>query len=152
VSTPPALPPPSPPALPDPRELRWKLVRDLVVFTIKVALEALRDIVMIPLALVGGAVGLVLHPNEPDRFFREVLRLGDRFDRFVDLFGAEARGRDEAGEGRVGELPQIDELLAPVEELLREQHRKGGVTASAKEAIDKGLDAVQRALVKVRRG
>ncbi len=125
-------------------------MRDLVVFTVKVALEALRDIVMIPLALVGGVVGLVLHPEEPDRLFREVLRLGDRFDRFVDLFGAEARAREVEGGDRVGELPRVDELLAPVEELLREQHRKGGVTASAKDAIDKGLDAVQRALVKAR--
>jgi hypothetical protein len=125
------------------RERRWALIRDLAVFSGKAALEALRDLALIPVGLAAGVAGLLFHPREPEFLFREVLRLGDRFDRFVDIFGAEARRGEETGHpGADG--PSFDALAARVEHALVEQHRRGGVTAQAKEAIDRALDAVQR--------
>jgi hypothetical protein len=128
----------TPPPETDARELRWQLLRDLGAFVLKVALEAIRDLVLIPIGLVAGLAGLILSPNDPARFFREVLRLGSRYDRFVDLFGdaqeettlPEARGR------------RVDDLVDGLEAVLRDQHERGGVTATAKDAIDRALDAV----------
>ncbi len=139
---------PSLPAGPGSNELRWQLLRDLAVFSAKVAVEAIRDIVLIPLALVAGVVGLVLSPEQPDRYFRDVLRLGDRFDGFVDLFGAEAERREEREGSRIGGLPSMEQLLTPLEEILRDQHARGGVTSTAKQAIDRALDSAHRVVGK----
>jgi len=126
----------------DANDLRWRLLRDLGAFVLKVGLEAIRDLVLIPLALVAGVAGLVLSPGDPARFFREVLRLGARFDDFLDLFGAAARQESLPPSGAT----RVDDLVDGIEAVLREQHQKGGVTATAKDAIDRALDAVADAL------
>ena len=136
---------PTPPATQASHERRWRLLRELGAFTLKVGLEAIRDVVLIPLALLAGFAGLVLSPALPDRFFREVLRLGARFDDFLDLFGAAAREK-AAGPGRTPLGPRVDDLVDGLEAVLRDQHQRGGVTASAKDAIDRALDAVAGAL------
>jgi len=132
----------TPPAVPSPDQLRWRLLRDLGSFVLKVALETIRDLVLIPLALLAGLAGLLLSRAAPDRFFREVLRLGARFDDFLDLFGAAARAEPPQ---RLG-AARVDDLVDGIEAVLREQHQKGGVTATAKTAIDRALDAVADAL------
>jgi hypothetical protein len=131
----------TPPATRDARELRWRLLRDLGSFVLKVGLEAIRDLVLIPLALLAGVAGLVLSPGDPARFFRDVLRLGARFDDFLDLFGAAARDVTLRAQAT-----RVDDFVDGIEAVLREQHQKGGVTATAKDAIDRALDAVSDAL------
>jgi hypothetical protein len=131
----------TPPVTRDAKELRWRLLRDLGSFVLKVGLEAIRDLVLIPLALLAGLAGLVLSPADPARFFRDVLRLGARFDDFLDLFGAAVRN-----ESLPARATRVDDLVDGIEAVLREQHQKGGVTAAAKDAIDRALDAVVGAL------
>lgn len=141
---PPADPPP-PGSEPADRSLRWSLIRDLTVFVAKASLEALRDLALIPAALVAGVAGLLLSPSRPDRYFQEILELGDRFDDFVDLFGREARRQREPGQlGRPSDDEiRADDVFDRVENLLVDEFNRGGVTAQAKEAIDRGLDALQ---------
>ena len=76
------------------RSQRWRLIRDLVIFTTKASLEAMRDIALIPaavIAVIAGLAGMLLSPSKPDRYFQRVLELGDEFDEFIDLFGKEKR-------------------------------------------------------------
>jgi hypothetical protein len=126
---------------PDLGERRWLLIRDLAGFCIKLTLEALRDIVLIPLAVVAGGLGILLGGAEPERWFRAVLEAGRRFDAWLDLFGR----HESAGS-------TLDVHLQRLEAVLREQTQRGGVTAQAKSAIDRALDAVQGVSARERRG
>ena len=122
----------------EPAELaqrRWLLIRDLAGFSVKLVIEALRDLVLIPLALLAGAAGLALGGARPERFFLEVLEVGRRFDAWLNLFG----DRDAPGRS-------LDEHLRRLEAVVREQHARGGATAQARRAIDRALDAVQSAV------
>ena len=131
------------------RSRRWTLIRDLVIFTIKASFEALRDIALVPAAVIAGIAGMLLSPSKPDRYFQRVLEFGDEFDEFVDLFGKEKRRQS----GSRFDLPEeaesplrVDDIFERIERVMREEYKRGGVTAQAKEAIDHGLDAVHEAL------
>lgn len=132
-----------PTALPGARDdataTRWELLRDLTAFQLKLALDALRDLVLSPLSLVAGVWDLVAGGERPGRFY-QVLRAGHASEAWIDLFGA-AR-RDEPGDAtpRAG----ADAVVARVEKLVVEQYERGGITASAKAAIDRSLDALAR--------
>ena len=138
-------------------ELRWQLLGDLAVFTAKAGLEALRDLVLIPVVLTAGIVGIAVSPQDPGRFFRRVLSWGDRYDHFVDLFGS-VRHRERAGmtsaiapnEVSADAGTTADDVFEGIEALLVEQHEKGGVTAAAKETIDRALDVLQDAVDELR--
>jgi hypothetical protein len=133
----------------DPRDRRWRLIRDLLTFTLKASLEALRDIALIPAALGAGLLGILFSPDDPERFFAEVLRLGDRFDRFIDLFGSNSARRASGFHTDTGEemdeedVPRVDEIVDWLEGHLQREIEKGGTTAEAFEAVDRTLDAVQ---------
>ena len=131
------------------RSQRWRLMRDLMVFVTKASFEALRDIALVPAAVIAGVAGMLLSPTKPDRYFQRVLEVGDEFDEFVDLFGKEKRRESgsrfdppEEGESRL----RADDIFERIEQVMFDEYKRGGVTAQAKEAIDHGLDAVQEAL------
>ncbi len=149
---------PKVPATPEElRAGRWALIRDLAVFQLKLLVDGLKDIVLSPLALVAGAIDIVSGGARPGRWFRGVLRAGARFDRWVGLFaavegpaqpalpastseGASAPSRGEPAPASAGGL---DVHIAQLERLLVEQHRQGGLTAGAKRALDRALDALE---------
>ena len=159
---------PSPPAnetLPaireaDHRAQRWRLVRDLAVFQIKLFVDGIKDLVLAPVSLVAALVGMLADRNDPGRAFRGVLHLGHEFDRWVNLFGQmQARAQPSlppatdhppsssspsASAPAAAPREGLDAYVTYVEKVLAEQVRKGGLTAKAKDAIDQAIDALQR--------
>ncbi len=122
---------------------RWEFLRDVLVFQLKLGLDALRDVLLSPASILLALFGLVADSGNPGRRFYQLLWLGRRSERWIDLFGAadrmpEMSGLDQNGEGGV------DQWMSRVERLIVEQYERGGMTAQAKEAIDRALDAVQR--------
>jgi hypothetical protein len=114
---------------------RWRLLRDVLVFQVKLAMDALRDVVLSPLSLGAALLDLATGTERDPSWFERVLATGRRTERWIDLFGA-ARGGEEP--------PGIDRLVARVEALVVEHYERGGMTAQAKDAIDRSLDAVAR--------
>ena len=130
---------PSPPATGSPDDLRarrWILIRDLLVFSAKAGLEALRDLVLIPLALLTGLAGLLGRRDDPEGPFRDMLVLGRRFDGWLNLFGpVEKEAKRRSGE-------TVDAWFERIEAIVVDQHERGGITSNAKDAIDRALDRI----------
>jgi len=118
---------------------RWQLIRDVTVFQLRLGLDALRDFVLSPVSLIAGIADLFLGGTR----FYSVLAVGRRSEAWIHLFRELDRvAPDGAATG--GEGASVDALVERVERLLVEQYERGGVTASAKSAIDRGLDAIAR--------
>ena len=66
---------------------RWRLLRDVLVFQIKLAMEALLDLTLIPVSLAAAGVDLVLGNWRRPRWFHAVLRFGERCESRIDLWG-----------------------------------------------------------------
>ncbi len=124
------------PEVPD----RWEFLRDVLVFQLKLFLDAARDLVLSPVSIVAGVIDLVSGDEPPGRYFYRLLAFGGRTDTWINLFGKSGRPEEPGGD----ESDTIDSLVAQVERLMVDQYERGGVTASAKQAIDRSLDAISR--------
>jgi hypothetical protein len=125
-----------------PRPTRWELIRDVAVFQLKLALDALRDVVLSPVSLAAALVDLLTGGERPGHYFYRALVLGRRAEHWINLFGeADRVAPPDAAEAGAA---SIDEVVGQVEERIRREYERGGVTASAKAAIDRSLDAVTR--------
>ena len=121
---------------------RWEFLRDVIVFQLKLVLDALRDLLLSPISIVAAAVDLLSGDERERRHFYRVLGVGRSLDVWINLFG-----ESKSVEGQMSESsgsPTVDSLVGQVEQLLVEQYERGGVTASAKDAIDRSLDAIAR--------
>ena len=93
------------------RGSRLRLARDVVVFQIKLAFEALLDLTLIPVSLVAAGVDLVLGNWRRPRWFHAVLRFGERCERRIDLWGV-------GNQGELADL-EIDAVMRSIETLVR---------------------------------
>lgn len=78
---------------------RLRLLRDVLVFQLKLAMEALLDITLIPVSLGAAGLDFVLGNWREPRWFHRVLRFGERCERRIDLWGVPTPG---------SELPRSD--------------------------------------------
>ena len=76
----------------DVRRDRGVIVRDLVIFQIKLFLDGLKDVVMSPLAIGAAALDLLAPTSKRGARFYSVMRVGERIDRWLNLFGASRAG------------------------------------------------------------
>ena len=79
------------------RPSRGVLVRDLLIFLLKLWLDGLKDLVLFPVSLGAAAVDFVFRT----RIFYVVLRVGEQFDSWLNLFGA-SEGADRNPDGLFG--------------------------------------------------
>ncbi|CAN5801945.1 hypothetical protein BH23GEM9_BH23GEM9_16620 [soil metagenome] len=74
--------------------------RDLVIFQAKLFLDGLKDIVLSPVSIIAAAADIIL-PGRSGRYFYGVVAAGEKFDRWLNLFGA-ATHADAARDGLFG--------------------------------------------------
>jgi hypothetical protein len=121
---------------------RWALMRDVVVFQGKLALDALRDLALSPISITAALIGFARDKDKPGRYFYPLMRTGRRSDTIINLFGASTHAGLEA---EVPDDPSIDELVARVEKVIVREYEAGGITAHAKDAFDKVIDKAHEA-------
>ncbi len=93
-------------------ETRWRLVRDVVVFQIKLGMEAVLDLTLIPVSLAAAAMDFLLGNWRRPRWFHAVLRFGERCEHRIDLWRVATPGVD---------VPQseVDAVMRSIETLIR---------------------------------
>ena len=91
---------------------RWVIVRDLLLFQLKLFLDGLIDVTLSPLAIAVAAVEIFFGGERRGRLFYSILRFGERADLWLNLYGASRHadadgllGGSEAGsDSLLGEL------------------------------------------------
>ena len=93
-------------------ETRWRLVRDVVVFQIKLGMEAILDLTLIPVSLAAAAIDFLLGNWRRPRWFHAVLRFGERCEHRIDLWRVATPGMDAP-------QSEVDAVLHSIETLIR---------------------------------
>ena len=66
---------------------RGTLVRNTVVFQLKLMADGFRDLVLLPVSLVATLIGLLRGGDEPEREFHQVIEIGRDSEKWINLFG-----------------------------------------------------------------
>lgn len=117
------------------RSKRGTLIRNAVVFQLKLMVDGLRDLVLLPVSLVATIIGLLRGGDEPEREFLQVIDIGRESERWINLFGNHDVTDHTNG------IASIDALFTKVEETLKQQYKAAGISQSAQAEIDGALQA-----------
>ncbi len=124
---------------------RWVLVRDIAVLQGKLIVDGLRDLLLVPASLVAGIISLVSSENgKPGTQFYHLLGFGKQTEKWINLFGALENSPEKLEQPQPFGEGDIDDLVGRLEAYVVDEYKRGGVTASAKERLDKVLDTLQR--------
>ena len=124
---------------------RWTLIRDLFVFQAKLLVDGFRDLLLVPASLVAGIWSLVSGDRDrPGPYFYRLVSLGKESELWIDLFKAYENAPEEVRRQHELKVSNMDEIVNRFESFVVEEYERGGVTAQAKDRIDKALDALQR--------
>lgn len=100
---------------------RAVLIRDLLILQLKLLIDALKDVLFMKLAFFAALFDLLFgRPGRPLLFYA-VLRLGERFDLWLNLYGA-ASTADESDDGLFGaSRAGSSSLLGRLEQMIRQR-------------------------------
>ena len=117
---------------------RWNFVRDVMVFQLKLLLDNLRDLVLMPVSLGAALIDLVFRGEREGSLFYRVLRWGQHSEAVIDVYSAIEH--QDPGNFKVRRDYTVDGVIARLESVLKREVEKGGTAASVKAAMDKAID------------
>ena len=96
------------------------LLRDLIVFQMKLAIDGLKGLAMWQLAIVAFVWDLLFGGENKGRMFYKVLSLAERFDLWLNLYGASTRAHG-SGDGLFGaSRAGANTMLGKLEQMVRD--------------------------------
>jgi hypothetical protein len=94
------------------------VLRDLMIFQVKLFLDGVKDLVLSPVAVLAAAADLLFPGRVTGHRFYMVMSVGEKFDGWLNLFGAADSASAEAdglfGASRAGSATLLGQLEAMV--------------------------------------
>lgn len=124
---------------------RRVLLRDIGVLQMKLVVDGIRDLFLVPAALIAGLLSLISHNNgEPGLQFYRLLAWGKESEVWINLFGALKNAPEDVEQFDSFGGKDIDDIVNRLESFVVEEAQRGGVTSQAKHRLEKILAAVRR--------
>lgn len=118
----------------------WSLIRDLAVLQVKLLVDGLRDLVLLPASIIAAIVSLSRTENgKPGPEFYKLLAAGKHSEHFINLFGALRNAPTGIDPEEISGGAEMDDIVSRVESFVVDEYKRGGVTAQAKSRIDAAL-------------
>ena len=122
---------------------RGTLIRNTVVFQLKLMADGFRDLLLLPISLIATIIGLLRGGDEPEREFNQVIEVGRDSEEWINLFG------NHDVPDSTNAVASIDALFTKVEETLKQQYLAAGTSAKAQAEIDEALQAAHNKTQKI---
>jgi hypothetical protein len=121
---------------------RWRFLRDVAVFQLKLFLDNVRDFALIPISLVAALIDLLYKGEREGTLFYKVLRWGAHSEEVIDVYSAIEH--HPPGSFKVNPAYTVDAAVARLEGVVVRECEKGGTAASIKAAMDRAIDQLHR--------
>ena len=127
---------PAPPARVS--DARWKFLRDVAVFELKLALNNVHNFVQVPLTMAVALFDVVFkHGDEGSRFYW-LVEQGRMIDDHIDIYSI-----IDHRERALNKDYSVDAVVKRLEGVIVREYEKGGTAASIKNAVDRAFDEMQ---------
>jgi len=124
---------------------RWTLIRDVAVLQVKLIVDGLRDLILVPLSLIAGIVSLASgEKGVPGTQFYRLLGVGKQSELWINLFGAMRNAPPDLEHPMPFPDSDMDEIVGKIEAFVVNEEKRGGMTAQARERFEKAIDAMQK--------
>jgi hypothetical protein len=117
---------------------RWRFLRDVLVFQLKLFLDNVRGFALMPVSLVAALIDLVSRGEREGALFYKVLRWGSHSEAVIDVYSAIEH--HETSDFKISRDYTVDGVIARLEGVLVRECEKGGTAASIKAAMDRAID------------
>ena len=105
-------------------------IRKLLIFQVKLAVDAIRDILLSPIAILVTLADLIEGKRGKKSYFERLMKFGRMSETHVNLF-----------EQYSGKNQTVDKVLSQVEAILVKEYKDGDISAKAKATIENRLKA-----------
>ena len=119
---------------------RWKFLRDVLVFQLKMLLDNLRDFALMPISLIAALIDLIIRGEREGALFYKVLRWGWHSEQVIAVYSAIED--HEPSDFKISRNYTVDGVIARLEGVLVREYEKGGTAASIKTAMDRAIDQI----------
>lgn len=113
---------------------RTELVRDTIVLQLKLIVDGVRDLALMPICLFATLFGLIVHRERPGRYTYRILSYGRLSEKWIGLF-------DDADKDQMGPLEyegeKFDDIVAKAQSAFESKY----VDPEKKDLLVKKLDA-----------
>jgi hypothetical protein len=124
---------------------RWTLIRDVAVLQVKLIVDGLRDLILVPLSLIAGIVSLASgEKGVPGTQFYRLLGVGKQSELWINLFGAMRNAPPDLEHPMPFPDSDMDEIVGKIEAFVVNEEKRGGMTAQARQRFEKAIDAMQK--------
>ncbi|GLX77812.1 hypothetical protein tinsulaeT_11520 [Thalassotalea insulae] len=123
---------------------RWLMIKNLAIFQIKLACDALRDLLLSPVSFICTFIDIIKQPEQANSYFEQLMKTGQYSDRWLNLFGEQSGGsvhrkagasHQSVAEQQQASAANVDQLFDKIESILKEQEVNEKLTAAAKYKI-----------------
>jgi hypothetical protein len=121
-----------------PNDARWKFLRDVAVFELKLALNNLHNFIQIPLTLGVALFDVVFKHGEEGARFYWLVEQGRLIDDSIDIYSI-----IDHRERAMNKDYTVDAVVRRLEGVIVREYEKGGTAASIKNAVDRAFDEMQ---------
>jgi hypothetical protein len=123
----------------------WTLIRDIAVLQVKLVVDGLRDVILVPASLIAGIVSLSkIRDGQPGPQFYSLVSVGKQSERWINLFGAMRNAPPEVVEENHFGSADIDDIVSRVETFVVDEYKRGGVTAQARDRMNEAMEKMRR--------
>ena len=111
---------------------RLQLLGDILVFQLKLLVDGFRDLLLSPLSLAAGMLGLVMGGTAPARYFKRVIEFGRRSERWINLFGESQN------------ISTADDLVDPVRARILDRAQANAWVSRVGRMVNSRLDGINQ--------
>ena len=110
---------------------RGQLLRHILVFQFKLAMDGIRDVLLSPISVIAALAGILTNHPDPSRYFNQLLQLGHRSDQWINLFNTHSKDSESS---------TADDFVREAESIVRSELEKGGVMPRLKRPAKKSVN------------